>query len=55
MAKKKQTTKVEEPIVEETMVVEQPKVEAPKIKGRGRSPGLLKVIYDLINIKLLAP
>ena len=34
MAKKKVTTKVEEPIVEETVVVEQPKVEAPKIKAK---------------------
>ena len=34
MAKKKETTKVEEPIVEKTVVVEQPKVEAPKIKAK---------------------
>ena len=35
MAKKKETTKVEEPVVEETVVVkEQPKVEAPKIKAK---------------------
>jgi len=35
MAKKKETTKVEEPIVEEKVVVkEQPKVEAPKIKAK---------------------
>tara|TARA_R100001163_G_scaffold47416_1_gene35629 strand:- start:1173 stop:2006 length:834 start_codon:yes stop_codon:yes gene_type:complete len=35
MAKKKVTTKVEEPVVEETVVVEeQPKVEAPKIKAK---------------------
>tara|TARA_R100000700_G_C3129627_1_gene115367 strand:- start:49 stop:879 length:831 start_codon:yes stop_codon:yes gene_type:complete len=33
MAKKKVTTKVEEPVVEETVVVEQPKVEAPKTKA----------------------
>jgi hypothetical protein len=33
MAKKKVTTKVEEPVVEETLVVEQPKVEAPKTKA----------------------
>ena len=32
MAKKKQTTKVEEPIVEETVVMEEPVVEAPKVK-----------------------
>jgi hypothetical protein len=35
MAKKKETAKVEEPIVEETVVVkEQPKVEAPKEKAK---------------------
>jgi len=34
MAKKKQVTKVVEPVAEETMVVEQPKVEAPKIKAK---------------------
>ena len=34
MAKKKEITKVEEPIVEETMVVkEQPKVKAPEVKA----------------------
>ena len=32
MAKKKQETKVEEPIVEETVVMEEPVVEAPKVK-----------------------
>jgi hypothetical protein len=37
MAKKKVTTKVEEPIVEETVVVEQPKVEAPKIKAKPKN------------------
>mgnify|MGYP003135725244 FL=1 len=38
MAKKKETTKVEEPIVEETVVVkEQPKVEAPKIKAKPKN------------------
>mgnify|MGYP003131741676 CR=1 FL=1 len=37
MAKKKTTTKVEEPIVEETVVVEQPKVEAPKIKAKPKN------------------
>ena len=37
MAKKNQTTKVEEPIVEETMVVEQPKVEAPKTKAEPKN------------------
>ena len=34
MAKKKETTKVEEPVVEETVVVKQPKVEAPKEKAK---------------------
>ena len=35
MAKKKEATKVEEPVVEETVVVkEQPKVEAPKSKAK---------------------
>ena len=34
MAKKKVTTKVEEPVVEETVAVEQPKVEAPKEKAK---------------------
>ncbi len=35
MAKKKQTTKVEEPVVEETIaVVRQPKVKVPEIKTK---------------------
>ena len=34
MAKKKETTKAEEPVVEETVVVEQPKVKAPKEKAK---------------------
>ncbi len=34
MAKKKETIKVEEPVIEETVVVEQPKVEAPKVKAK---------------------
>ena len=34
MAKKKQETKVEEPIDEETVVMEQPKVELPKTKAQ---------------------
>ena len=43
MAKKKQTTKVEEPIVEETVVVEeQPKVEAPKIKAKPKNTWEIK-------------
>ena len=37
MAKKKVTTKVEEPVVEETVVVEQPKVEAPKTKAEPKN------------------
>lgn len=43
MAKKKVTTKVEEPIVEETVVVkEQPKVEAPKIKAKPKNTWEIK-------------
>ena len=43
MAKKKQTTKVEEPIVEETVVVkEQPKVEAPKEKANPKNTWEIK-------------
>ena len=43
MAKKKATTKVEEPIVEETVVVEeQPKVEAPKIKAKPKNTWEIK-------------
>ena len=43
MAKKKETAKVEEPIVEETMVVkEQPKVEAPKIKAKPKNTWEIK-------------
>ena len=48
MAKKKVTTKVEEPIVEETMVVEeQPKVEAPKTKAKPKNNWVIedKVYY----------
>jgi len=38
MAKKKETAKVEEPIVEETMVAqEQPKVKAPEIKAKPKN------------------
>ena len=38
MAKKKQTAKVEEPIVEEKVAVEeQPKVEAPKVKAKPKN------------------
>ena len=42
MAKKKVTTKVEEPVVEETVVVEQPKVEAPKIKAKPKNTWEIK-------------
>jgi hypothetical protein len=49
MAKKKETTKVEEPIVEETIAVkeqpvvkEQPKVEAPKIKAKPKNTWEIK-------------
>ena len=42
MAKKKVTTRVEEPVVEETVVVEQPKVEAPKIKAKPKNSWEIK-------------
>jgi len=43
MAKKKQTTKVEEPLVEETAVVEeQPRVEVPKIKAKPKNTWEIK-------------
>ena len=49
MAKKKQTTKVKEPVVEETIAVEeqpvvkkQPKVEAPKIKAKSKNTWQVK-------------
>ena len=43
MAKKKETTKVEEPIVEATVVVkEQPKVEAPKEKAKPKNTWEIK-------------
>mgnify|MGYP003110275757 FL=1 len=43
MAKKKEVTKVEEPLVEETVVVkEQPKVEAPKIKAKPKNTWEIK-------------
>jgi len=43
MAKKKVTTKVEEPVVEETVAVkEQPKVEAPKIKAKPKNTWEIK-------------
>ena len=42
MAKKKQATKVEEPIVEKTMVVEQPKVKAPEVKAKPKNTWEIK-------------
>ena len=42
MAKKKETTEVEEPIVEETMVIEEPKVEAPKVKAKPKDTWEIK-------------
>ena len=43
MAKKKETTKVEEPVVNETVVVkEQPKVEAPKEKAKPKDTWEIK-------------
>jgi len=37
MTKKKETTKVEEPIVQETTVVDQPKVKAPEVKAKPKN------------------
>ena len=57
MAKKKEATKVEEPIVEETVVVkEQPKVEAPKIKAKPKNTWEIKdrVYYLRGNTKPLS-
>jgi hypothetical protein len=42
MAKKKETTKVEEPIVQETAVVEQPKVKAPEVKAKPKNTWEIK-------------
>ena len=43
MAKKKETIKVEEPVIEEAVVVkEQPKVEAPKIKAKPKNTWEIK-------------
>jgi len=42
MAKKKETTKVEESVVEETMVVEQPKVKAPEVKAKPKNTWEIK-------------
>ncbi len=50
MAKKKETTKVEEPVVQETMVAEQPKVEAPKIKAKPKNEWIIEdKVYYLKN------
>ena len=51
MAKKKVTTKVEEPIVEETVVVEeQPKVKAPEVKAKPKNTWEVKDrMYYLTN------
>ena len=38
MAKKKETIKVEEPIVEETVVMEEPKVKTPKVEVKPKKP-----------------
>jgi len=42
MAKKKETIKVEEPVIEEVVVKEQPKVEAPKIKAKPKNTWEIK-------------
>ena len=42
MAKKKETTRVEEPIVQETVVVEQPKVKAPEVKAKPKNTWEIK-------------
>ena len=42
MAKKKETTKVEESVVEETMVVEQPKVKVPEVKVKPKDTWEIK-------------
>ena len=38
MAKKKQETKVEEPVVEETVVMEEPKVKTTKVEVKPKKP-----------------
>ena len=42
MAKKKETAKVEEPIVEKKVVIEQPKVQAPEIKAKPKNTWEIK-------------
>ena len=50
MTKKKETIKVEEPIVEETAVVEQPKVKAPEIKAKPKNQWVIEdKVYYLKN------
>ena len=50
MTKKKETIKVEEPIVKETVVVEQPKVKAPEIKAKPKNQWVIEdKVYYLKN------
>ena len=50
MAKKKESIKVEEPIIEETVVVEQPKVKAPEIKAKPKNQWVIEdKVYYLKN------
>ena len=49
MAKKKQTTKVEEPIVEETVVIEQPKVKASKEEAKPKNTWEIKDRVYFLN------
>ena len=50
MTKKKETIKVEEPIVEETAVVEQPKGKAPEVKAKPKNQWVIEdKVYYLKN------
>jgi len=50
MTKKKETIKVEEPIVKETAVVEQPKVKAPEVKAKPKNQWVIEdKVYYLKN------
>ena len=50
MTKKKETIKVEEPIVEKTAVVEQPKVKAPEVKAKPKNQWVIEdKVYYLKN------
>ena len=50
MAKKKETARVEEPIVEKKVVIEQPKVQAPEIKAKPKNTWEIKDrVYYLKN------